>query len=335
LHAALQRPGRPACLHPVTGARSGPAPALFSRAAATRAGRTVALARPQRMFAQERETVLDGVAGDVIGARAVLVRDRPAAEVVAVVKVFSGSSTVESTIGGGPGHNAHFRALLNVRRRGSGRGARRPEQPGRVCDRRHAAHGPAARVPGHPLLLAGAVRVPALHARPAQGLPEGPGGCATPGRGSCRAWRARAGLDRGARSRLRARVRSAPCNMRACPAGWTGAPRSPSRALSTAAGALTFPRASSLPGAPSPRAPRAAGGSAPVDAWLGMRGSGGALTRRRGRAGLLGEGAVQVLHSTDDFRTDPILAAVGALQFEVVQARPTLSGGAGRLGRAS
>ena len=32
------------------------------------AGRTVALARPQRMFAQERETVLDGVAGDVIGA---------------------------------------------------------------------------------------------------------------------------------------------------------------------------------------------------------------------------------------------------------------------------
>jgi peptide chain release factor 3 len=39
------------------------------------------------------------------------------------------------------------------------------------------------------------------------------------------------------------------------------------------------------------------------------------------RAGLLGEGAVQVLHSTDDFRTDPILAAVGALQFEVVQAR--------------
>ena len=32
------------------------------------AGRTVALARTQRMFAQERETVLDGVAGDVIGA---------------------------------------------------------------------------------------------------------------------------------------------------------------------------------------------------------------------------------------------------------------------------
>ena len=28
----------------------------------------MALARPQRMFAQERETVLDGVAGDVIGA---------------------------------------------------------------------------------------------------------------------------------------------------------------------------------------------------------------------------------------------------------------------------
>ena len=39
------------------------------------------------------------------------------------------------------------------------------------------------------------------------------------------------------------------------------------------------------------------------------------------RAGLLGEGAVQVLHSMDDFQTDPILAAVGALQFEVVQAR--------------
>ncbi len=75
-----------------------------------------------------------------------------------------------------------------------------------------------------------------------------------------------------------------------------------------------------------------------MDAWLGMhplplgmRGSGGALTLPRGRAGLLGEGAVQVLHSTDDFRTDPILAAVGALQFEVVQARPTLSGEAGRL----
>ena len=28
----------------------------------------MALARPQRMFAQERKTVLDGVAGDVIGA---------------------------------------------------------------------------------------------------------------------------------------------------------------------------------------------------------------------------------------------------------------------------
>ncbi len=35
----------------------------------------------------------------------------------------------------------------------------------------------------------------------------------------------------------------------------------------------------------------------------------------------MGEGAVQVLYSTDDFQTDPILAAVGALQFEVVQAR--------------
>ncbi|KAK9828060.1 hypothetical protein WJX81_006739 [Elliptochloris bilobata] len=41
----------------------------------------------------------------------------------------------------------------------------------------------------------------------------------------------------------------------------------------------------------------------------------------KGLEGLLGEGAVQVLHSTDDFQTDPILAAVGALQFEVVQAR--------------
>ena len=43
------------------------------------------------------------------------------------------------------------------------------------------------------------------------------------------------------------------------------------------------------------------------------------------RAGLLGEGAVQVLHSMDDFQTDPILAAVGALQFEVVQARAARS----------
>ena len=37
--------------------------------------------------------------------------------------------------------------------------------------------------------------------------------------------------------------------------------------------------------------------------------------------GLLGEGAVQVLYSKDDFITDPILAAVGELQFEVVQYR--------------
>ena len=42
-------------------------------------------------------------------------------------------------------------------------------------------------------------------------------------------------------------------------------------------------------------------------------------------AGLLGEGAVQVLYSTDDFRTEPILAAVGQLQFEVVQVRPERS----------
>ena len=34
-------------------------------------------------------------------------------------------------------------------------------------------------------------------------------------------------------------------------------------------------------------------------------------------AGLLGEGAVQVLYSTDEYKTDPILAAVGQLQFEV------------------
>lgn len=36
---------------------------------------------------------------------------------------------------------------------------------------------------------------------------------------------------------------------------------------------------------------------------------------------LLGEGAVQVLYSVDSGRTDPILAAVGQLQFEVVQYR--------------
>lgn len=33
------------------------------------------------------------------------------------------------------------------------------------------------------------------------------------------------------------------------------------------------------------------------------------------------EGAVQIMHSTDEFRRDPILAAVGQLQFEVVQYR--------------
>lgn len=38
-------------------------------------------------------------------------------------------------------------------------------------------------------------------------------------------------------------------------------------------------------------------------------------------AGLLGEGAVQVLYSTDEYVVDPILAAVGQLQFEVVQVR--------------
>eukprot|EP00873_Tetraselmis_striata_P011943 jgi/Tetstr1/432207/TSEL_021663.t1 len=41
----------------------------------------------------------------------------------------------------------------------------------------------------------------------------------------------------------------------------------------------------------------------------------------KGLEGLLGEGAVQVLYSADDFITDPILAAVGELQFEVVQHR--------------
>ncbi len=44
-------------------------------------------------------------------------------------------------------------------------------------------------------------------------------------------------------------------------------------------------------------------------------------THARAHAGLLGEGAVQVLYSTDDFIVDPILAAVGQLQFEVVQYR--------------
>ncbi|WIA15117.1 hypothetical protein OEZ85_001807 [Tetradesmus obliquus] len=41
----------------------------------------------------------------------------------------------------------------------------------------------------------------------------------------------------------------------------------------------------------------------------------------KGVEGLLGEGAVQVLYSTDEYITDPILAAVGQLQFEVVQYR--------------
>ncbi|KAL6747846.1 peptide-chain release factor [Haematococcus lacustris] len=41
----------------------------------------------------------------------------------------------------------------------------------------------------------------------------------------------------------------------------------------------------------------------------------------KGVEGLLGEGAVQVLYSTDQYVVDPILAAVGALQFEVVQYR--------------
>ncbi|KAH8960263.1 hypothetical protein BDL97_06G123300 [Sphagnum fallax] len=41
----------------------------------------------------------------------------------------------------------------------------------------------------------------------------------------------------------------------------------------------------------------------------------------KGITELLGEGAVQVLYSVDTGRTDPILAAVGQLQFEVVQYR--------------
>lgn len=41
----------------------------------------------------------------------------------------------------------------------------------------------------------------------------------------------------------------------------------------------------------------------------------------KGVEGLLGEGAVQVLYSCDEYVNDPILAAVGQLQFEVVQYR--------------
>ncbi|KIZ00365.1 peptide chain release factor 3 [Monoraphidium neglectum] len=41
----------------------------------------------------------------------------------------------------------------------------------------------------------------------------------------------------------------------------------------------------------------------------------------KGVDALLGEGAVQVLYSTDEYKQDPILAAVGQLQFEVVQFR--------------
>jgi peptide chain release factor 3 len=42
---------------------------------------------------------------------------------------------------------------------------------------------------------------------------------------------------------------------------------------------------------------------------------------QKGVAELLGEGAVQVMYSRDAIKQDPILAAVGGLQFEVVQAR--------------
>lgn len=41
----------------------------------------------------------------------------------------------------------------------------------------------------------------------------------------------------------------------------------------------------------------------------------------KGVSELQEEGAVQIMHSVDDFRRDPILAAVGQLQFEVVQFR--------------
>ena len=70
---------------------------------------------------------------------------------------------------------------------------------------------------------------------------------------------------------------------------------------------------------------------------------------QKGVQELLGEGAVQVMYSRDAIKQDPILAAVGQLQFEVVQARmkqeygggddarePALRGGAvggGRMGR--
>ena len=42
---------------------------------------------------------------------------------------------------------------------------------------------------------------------------------------------------------------------------------------------------------------------------------------RKGVAELREEGAVQIMYSADEFRRDPILAAVGQLQFEVVQFR--------------
>ena len=42
---------------------------------------------------------------------------------------------------------------------------------------------------------------------------------------------------------------------------------------------------------------------------------------QKGVQELLGEGAVQVMYSRDAIKQDPILAAVGQLQFEVVQAR--------------
>lgn len=53
-------------------------------------------------------------------------------------------------------------------------------------------------------------------------------------------------------------------------------------------------------------------------------------TYARRAAGLLGEGAVQVLYSRDEYITDPVLAAVGQLQFEVVQYRMKVRLRAGR-----
>ena len=52
-----------------------------------------------------------------------------------------------------------------------------------------------------------------------------------------------------------------------------------------------------------------------------QHGHGQIQTVSKGVQELLGEGAVQVMYSRDAIKQDPILAAVGQLQFEVVQAR--------------